>query len=46
MYMVASAFLWKSEDNLQEAVLSYHHVDPEIKLRSSGTVSSGGILLG
>lgn len=36
--MIAS--MWRSEDNFQESVLSFHHVDPRVELRSSGLIVS------
>lgn len=36
--MIAS--MWRSEDNFQEKVLSFHHVDHRVELRSSGLIVS------
>lgn len=38
--MLTMACVWKSEDDLQEVVLSLYHVVPKIKLRSSGLAAS------
>lgn len=36
----AIAHVWRSEDNLEESVLSLNYVGPGIQLRSSGLIAS------